>query len=391
MYKVFPPPVDVSSCRVKVDNTLPEVSAVEYSVPLLLPLSSNSCLRELDLSSLGVTVQPPTMRLLLAALATNSTLRKVNLSRWKFHVEVEGLVAAVGAWAGGSGLQELVLQNCDVSLHTGASSYKVSDIPTLYYSLKKIKLVNKSLQVLNIAGLGISAGELHLRPRAFLNLLSLPALRHLDVSEPPLVAGDERVVVDDGQLVAFLQGLGGSMAGLQALRMDNWGLRLETPAETLAKVRPLLQAMQALATLSINNLACEAVAEGGAAGVRSLLEGPPLLRCLVKHLPRLERLSMMRCEVCPAQVPRLAKALKTRARGGAVALHTKHAGRCRAHPEHREVDGLEQLVSRLEGSREVRCSYSGLTGVLRVEDSRQPGILRRLSTLLNTEGEEGAM
>ena len=138
--------------------------------------------------------------------------------------------------------------------------------------------------------------------------------------------------------------------------MDNWGFRLARPGETLGRLKVSLQAMASLNTLSINNFSCVSCdnEETGAIKVRSLLHGAPFLRSVIKHLPRLERLSIMRSELCPDQVPGLVRALKARVKKNAISLHTKHVGRCRVHPEHAGVDGLEQLVARLARSRLVR-------------------------------------
>ena len=171
---------------------------------------------------------------------------------------------------------------------------------------------------------------------------------------------------------------------LQVLRLDNCGFRLSRPVETLTNLKPLLKSMTALATVSVNNMTCVAsdLEEGGAARVRDLLEKhTPLLCSMIKHLPNLERLSMMRYEVCPEQLPRLVRAIKSQVsrRNGVLTLQAKHAGRCRVHPDPTAGDpALTSLISRLERSKRVSCSYSGATGVLRVEAVKSQGILRRV-------------
>ena len=137
------------------------------------------------------------------------------------------------------------------------------------------------------------------------------------------------------------------------LRLDNCGFRLSRPVETLSNLKPLLKSMTALATVSVNNMTCVAsdLEEGGAARVRDLLEKhTPLLCSLIKHLPNLERLSMMRYEVCPEQLPRLVRAIKSQVsrRNGVLTLQAKHAGRCRVHPDPTAGDpALTSLISRL--------------------------------------------
>jgi len=175
--------------------------------------------------------------------------------------------------------------------------------------------------------------------------------------------------------------------------MDNCGFRLSRPVETLARLKPLLKNMTALATMSVNNMTCITCdpEEGGAAKVRDLLENhTPLLCSIIKHLPSLERLSMMRYELCPHQLPRLVRAVKSQVvrRNGLLTLQAKHTRRCRAHQEHTDEDALTGLLGRLERSKRVKCNYSGVTGALRVEAIKPQGILRRLSSMLATEGEE---
>ena len=248
--------------------------------------------------------------------------------------------------------------------------------------------------MLNMASLNVTLGDMRIRAQNCLPLLLLPSLQQLDVSDPPTISGqeEEQPLMDDISLAAFLDSLKASCStSLQGLRMDNWSFRLERPGETLGKLKPALQALTSLGTLSINNytsMECE-IKETGAARVRSLLEArAPLLRCLIKHLPKLERLSIMRSELCPDEVPGLVQALKVRVKKNPITLHTKHVRRCRLHPDHQGVDGLGELVARLAKSRVARETWSGVTGVLRLEAARQPGIIRKLSSLISSESED---
>merc|ERR1719234_173812 len=386
-----------SLTRLQVDNILPDLPDIQFALPLLLPLRQNRQLTHLVLPSLGVTLQPPVVILMLQALAENSTLVHLDLSQWKFKVATgEEVLNAMAAWAKGTRVRELILQESEISLQekSGCKFSSVSPL-LLYFKMRKISFLNRSLEQLNISCLSVRVGDLQLRAGDFLGLLQLPSLCHLDISDPPAADQEEQPLpVDDQCLLSLFESLSNNCANtLQVLRMDNCGFRLSRPVETLARLKPLLKNLTGLATMSVNNMTCITCdpEEGGAAKVRDLLENhTPLLCSIIKHLPSLERLSMMRYQLCPDQLPRLVRAVKSQVvrRNGLLTLQAKHIRRCGAHPEHTDEDTLTGLIGRLERSKRVKCNYNGVTGALRVEAIKSQGILRRLSSMLATEGEE---
>merc|ERR1712107_820814 len=106
--------------------------------------------------------------------------------------------------------------------------------------------------------------------------------------------------------------------------------------------------------------------ETGVAKVRDLLENhPPLLASVIKHLPTLERLSMMRYQLSPDQVPRLLRALKRQVvrRNGVLTVQAKHVGWSSTYPANTDKDALASLIDKLEKSKRVKCTFTEATGV----------------------------
>jgi len=294
-------------------------------------------------------------------------------------------------------VRELILQECEINLKDQENLESMSSVSPilLYFKMKKICLENRKLEFLNISSMSINIGQLHLRARDFLGLLHLPSLCHLDISDPPTAyQGDDQLPMDDFSLTDCFKSLSNNCGSkLQVLRMDNCCLRLSKPVETLAKMKPMLKNMTGLTTLSVNNMVCLACEseETGVAKVRDLLENhPPLLASVIKHLPTLERLSMMRYQLSPDQVPRLLRALKRQVvrRNGVLTVQAKHVGWSSTYPVNTDKDALASLIDKLEKSKRVKCTFTEATGVLEVEASKSQGILRRLSNMLATEEEQ---
>jgi len=387
-----------SLTRLQLDNLLPDMPKIQYSVPLLLPLRQNQHLTHLVLSSLGASLQPVAVTLMLHALAKNSTLVHLDLSQWTFQVATnEDALEALVAWAKETCVRELILQECEINLKDQENLESMSSVSPilLYFKMKKICLENRKLEFLNISSMSINIGQLHLRARDFLGLLHLPSLCHLDISDPPTAyQGDDQLPMDDFSLTDCFKSLSNNCGSkLQVLRMDNCCLRLSKPVETLAKMKPMLKNMTGLTTLSVNNMVCLACEseETGVAKVRDLLENhPPLLASVIKHLPTLERLSMMRYQLSPDQVPRLLRALKRQVvrRNGVLTVQAKHVGWSSTYPVNTDKDALASLIDKLEKSKRVKCTFTEATGVLEVEASKSQGILRRLGNMLATEEEQ---
>ena len=97
---------------------------------------------------------------------------------------------------------------------------------------------------------------------------------------------------------------------------------------------------------------------------------PLLLRSLIKYLPKIKYLSILRSELAVDQVPTIVKALKYWVKKNDITVHTKHITQA----------GLDELLHRLARSKMITYQYDNMTGVLNVSVPKVDPILRRMKS-----------
>ena len=100
---------------------------------------------------------------------------------------------------------------------------------------------------------------------------------------------------------------------------------------------------------------------------------PLLLRSMIKYIPKIKHLSILKSELATDQVPTLVKALKYKVKKNDITLHTKHVTQ----------EGLDELLNRLTRSKMTNYQYDNLTGVLSVFHPKAEPILRRMKSMKN--------
>ena len=359
----------------KIDNILPEIDDVkiQYAFPFFIGLQDNHSLSILDLSSLrNITVDSTVFKVFCNALSQNKTLQTLNLSNWKFDIEMnESTKDFMQTFLEGTNLKNLYLEesefNCKVESQT--SSCIISDVPYLRLKLKNTKLYNSSIKVLNIGSIVIRLNDKPLAARDIVQILDFKTLVELDVSDAPIITSpnsESLQPVADDALFNFFDGLRQTMgSSIEILKMVNWKFKLINMDETSLKLKPLMKSLSKLTTVSLNNV--DFIHCRKTYGPRE----PLLLRSLIKYLPKIKHLSILRSELAVDQVPTIVKALKYRVKKNDITLHTKHITQA----------GLDELFNRLARSKMITYQYDNMTGVLNVSVPKVDPILKRMKSM----------
>jgi len=359
----------------KIDNIMPEIDEVkiQYAFPFFIGLQNNHSLAILDLSSLrNITVDSTVFKVFCNALSQNKALQTLNLSNWKFDLEMnESTKDFMQSFLEGTNLKNLYLEesefNCKVESKT--SSCIIADVPFLRLKLKNTKLFNSSIKVLNIGSIIIRLNDKPLAARDIVHILDFKNLVELDVSDAPIITSPNseflQPVADDA-LFNFFDGLRQTMgSSIEILKMVNWKFKLTNMDETSLKLKPLMKSLSKLTTVSLNNV--DFIHCRKTYGPRE----PLLLRSLIKYLPKIRHLSILRSELAVDQVPTIVKALKFRVKKNDITLHTKHITQA----------GLDELLHRLARSKMITYQYDNMTGVLNVSVPKVDPILRRMKSM----------
>ena len=139
--------------------------------------------------------------------------------------------------------------------------------------------------------------------------------------------------------------------------------KLVDSTETVAKLKPLLTSLTKLHTVSLNNMSFVESIPGGRVS--------PLLNAIIKHVPHLRHLSILRSNLQPDQVPNLVRALKKRVCRNPLTLYTKHM----------TGDGLQDLLTTLKRSKSLEIDYNPQTGVIDVTEKRKEKIIGKIKKL----------
>eukprot|EP00092_Neocalanus_flemingeri_P004160 GFUD01004475.1.p1 GENE.GFUD01004475.1~~GFUD01004475.1.p1 ORF type:complete len:1342 (+),score=251.43 GFUD01004475.1:273-4298(+) len=366
----------------KIDNILPDIDElkIQFAFPFFIGLQNNHSLTSLDLSSLrNITVDNTVFKVFCNSLSQNKTLKSLNLSSWKFELDLnETTTNSAQNFLEGTNLSDLCLEECEFNCIwvSETSSCIISEVPSLWYKLKGIKLVNTSIKTLNIGSIVIKVNEKTLTARDIVQMLEFKTLVELDVSEAPIISSPEAPIisspqhqpVSDEMLISFFDSLRLNMANsIEILKMVNWKFKLVNMVESVGKLKPLMMSLSRLTTVSLNNVDFIHCRE-----TNGPLE-PLLLRSLIKYLPKLKHLSILRSKMSHEQVPTLVKALKYKVKKNDITLHTKHVTQ----------EGLDELLNRLTKSKIVGFQYDNQTGVLGVFHPKAEPILKRMKSIKN--------
>ena len=147
--------------------------------------------------------------------------------------------------------------------------------------------------------------------------------------------------------------------------MVNWKFKLIKMEETSGKLKPLFKSLEKLTTVSLNNVDFVRCRETQGR------HEPLFLKCLLKYLPNIKHLSILKSELAEEQVSTIVKALKYRVKRNDITLHTKHVTQ----------SGVDELLSRLSRSKMTNYQYDSQTGVLEVFQPRAEPILKRMKSL----------
>ena len=136
---------------------------------------------------------------------------------------------AAGRLLAGAGLQELLLEDCEIVF-----SGQVSSPPPAP------QLASSTLRRLSLAGT-----RLPVAAPLLLRWLRLDGLTELDLSLAPGPAGPAPPPLLDTDITAFFHSLAGQLGGsLETLRLDHWQLQLDQPSATINTLKPLLAKLE---------------------------------------------------------------------------------------------------------------------------------------------------
>lgn len=296
------------------------------------------------------------------------------MSNWKFELDMnQSTQESTQNFLEGTGLSNLCLEECEFNCKvvSETSSCIIPDIPFLWLKLKNTKLFNNSIKTLNIGSIIIKVNDKVLKARDIVQILELKALVELDVSDAPVILSPISPVlqpVSDEVLISFFDSLRLNMGNcIEILKIVNWKFKLVNMEETVGKLKPLMMSLSKLTTVSLNNVDFIHCRE--TYGLRE----PLLLRSLIKYVPKIKQLSILRSELAPDQVPTIVKALKYRVKKNDITLHTKHITQ----------EGLDELLNRLTRSKMTNYQYDNMTGLLSVFHPKAEPILRRMKSIKN--------
>ena len=362
----------------KVENGFPPAEEgeerVEHTLPLLLGLRHNTSLTSCDLGSLeNITVSNTFFKIFSHCLSQNGTLRTLNLSRWKFELTLDTETEnCAKLFLSQTKLTELVLAECEVNF-TGFTSADniVADVPFFYLKLKQVELLNSSIKMLCLDSLSISFDKMQriLKSRDLLFILRFSSLQELDISDKPALDTNqkqkERIITDETFLSIFRDIKNNFGNSLEVLKMANWKLSLHRTEATADELKNIFTKLEKLTTLSLNNI--DIISSG--LGTSE----PVLLKTVIKHLPQLKKLSILKFKLEEDQAPIIFKALKhkVKVKKSDIILYTKMV----------KPDGLEKLLQCLEESKTVKFKFDGKDGTLEIFQNRKDTLVVRMRSM----------
>ena len=360
--------------RLKIDNMMPD-REVQSSMPLFMSLTHNRSITELDLSCLeNICVNMTTFKMLSHCLSENKVLRVLNLSGWKFELPLNSeAMTCTETLFGNTNLSHVVLSETEFCLNCKDFNTAFLGIPAMFLKLRNLTISNKSIEVLNLDSILIQINNVPLKSSVLVSILRFTSLKELDISEAakpkflderdvnyyfqPDFHDSEECLVKDETLVNFFRNLKENFSSLEVLKMVNWKIKLDNAQTTAIELKKCFKSLQNIKTISLNNVE---------------LKEPVFLKSLIKYLPQLEKLSLLRAPLSEDQVPSLMKALKNKVRRGPITLHTKHV----MHGGH------EELLLRLGRTRALTYQYNSLHGVLDIKPPQQTNMIKRLKSKL---------
>ena len=360
--------------RLKIDNMMPD-REVQSSMPLFMSLTHNTSITELDLSCLeNICVNMTTFKILSHCLSENKVLKLLNLSGWKFELPLnDETLTCTETLFGKTNLSHLVLSETDFCLNCKGFNSAFLGIPAMFLKLKNLTIANKSIEVLNLDSILIHINNFSLRSSHLVSILRFTNLKELDISEAakpkfleeqdvnfyfqPDFQDSEDCLVKDEPLVNFFRDLKENFSSLEVLKMVNWKIKLDNAPTTAIELKKCFKGLPNIKTISLNNVE---------------QNEPLFLKSLIKYLPQLQKLSLLRAPLYEDQVPSLMRALKHRVRRGPITLHTKHV----MHGGH------EKLLLHLGRTRALSYQYNSLHGVLDIKPPNQTNMIKRLRSKL---------
>ena len=296
---------------------------VHSAAPVFLSLVANTSLVTLDLSSLeNITVDNTAFRVICHCLQRNRALKVLDISGWKFDLslfpEMKDLMSTM---LKNTNITHLSLAECEFNITVNDSKKnEINDAMRTTF-----KLSNQTIEELNLDSILILVNNIALKTRDVVSILQFSALKELDISEeaaPKLHISKEiktsrenstdfeDILVRDDFLLHFFQHLKDNFSNLEVLKMVNWKLKLSDSGQTTRQLKQCFKDLGQLKTISLNNVE---------------QNDPQFLKCLIKYLPKLRCVSILRAELSEDQVPTLVKALKHKVKtGSSITLHTKH-------------------------------------------------------------------
>lgn len=343
-------------------------------MPLFMSLTSNKSITELDLSCLeNISVNMTTFKMLSHCLSENKVLKILNLSGWKFELPLNSeAMKCTETLFGNTNITHLLLSEAEFCLNCKDFDTAFLGIPALYLMLKNLKIVNKNIEVLNLDSILIQVNNVILRNSLVVSILRFTNLKELDISEAakpkfleerdvnyhvqPDFYNSEECLVKDDTLINFFRCLKENFSSLEVLKMVNWKIKLDNAKSTAVELKKCFKSLPNIKTISLNNVE---------------QKEPLFLKSLIKYLPKLEKLSILRAALYEDQVPSLMRALKYKVRRSqAITLHTKHV----MHGGH------EELLHRLGRTRALTHQYNSLHGVLDIRPPQHTNLIKRLKS-----------
>jgi len=369
--------------KLKIDNFMPSASDksknIQYVVPIFMAMSQNQTLKELNLSELeNVTINSLIFKTICHYLSKNTTLRYLDLSGWKFDLILdEDTEKSAQQLIQTTKISKLNLSECDFNFRLrGEDTFFGAEALRIFLKMKQTKFINNSIQELNLDSVSVQINGRPIRTRDIVSMLMFQSLKELDISEKPepylhTQSDGEPVenVIKDDALIEFFKILKENLPNVEVLRMVNWKLDLEKTHHTFTSLKQNLKTLTKLETVSLNNFDFEKGQNGG----------PQFLKCLIKYLPNLRYLSILRSKWNKHQASILVKALKYKIRTGEITLYTKHM------KTNEDLEGHEEFLYLLNRTKTLTYSYDSLRGVLDIKPNKQKPILIRLKSKLESK------
>ena len=362
--------------KLKIDNMMPEVEDenIQFTAPLFMSLCKNNSITTLDLSCLeNITVNDTAFKVISTCLSQNKTLQSLNITGWKFNLSLSSENAdCMRMLLENTNISELILADTEFHLSddSGAASPLGLELVKLSFELRQFRMNNSSIERLNIDSVLVSINDHSIRTCEIISMFKLTALKELDISDKPKIMdpGEDGFIGDDS-VREFFKNVSENFSSLEVLKMVNWKLKFSDARRTVSDLKQYFKSLTKLETISLNNIdfvTCK---------LDPHFKDPLFLKCLIKHLPRLKVLSILKANVDADQVPALVKALKYKVRRGSITLHTKHVN----------PDGHDELIDKLNKTSALTFKYDSLKGVIDINPPPSEPLIQKIKSVFHVK------